>query len=372
MGYAIVDSGCPRTVCGKVWMDSYLDSMSCKDRVVSKPSYHRFHFADGSVHKSVDNLIIPVYINNEQVPLTVDVIDCNIPLLLSRSTLKRANATIDFENDSLYFLDHVVPLTTTTSGHYCVRVSRDFSTTNSETQRVLFASPIARGNSSENAEKIKKLHKQFCHPSADKLYKLIKDSGVEDSDIRKLIKMITENCSTCKKFRKTPSRPIVGFPTASMFNQMVAVDLKAIDHNLYILHMVDHATRYSAACLIRNKRKETIVKGLMEYWCRIFGFPTFLLSDNGGEFVNSDIVNFAETFNITLKTTAAESPWSNGLCEKHNGILGTMLNKTRSELPDCPVEIILHWVVAAKNAHHQCMVTALILLLGAIFVFQQL
>ena len=39
----------------------------------------------------------------------------------------------------------------------------------------------------------------------------------------------------------------------------------------------------------------------------------------------------AEKFNITVLTTAVESPWSNGLCEKHNGITGDMIYKTMND-----------------------------------------
>ena len=83
-----------------------------------------------------------------------------------------------------------------------------------------------------------------------------------------------------------------------------------------ILHIIDHLTRYSQGCLIRSKKKGIIVKGLCDVWIRIFGPPSKILSDNGGEFVNNEIIDFAEKFNVDLKTTAAESAWSNGLVEK--------------------------------------------------------
>ena len=44
------------------------------------------------------------------------------------------------------------------------------------------------------------------------------------------------------------------------------------------------------------------------------------LVDNGGEFNNNEFISFCENFNMNIKMTAAESPWSNGLVERHNGI----------------------------------------------------
>jgi IS30 family transposase len=35
----------------------------------------------------------------------------------------------------------------------------------------------------------------------------------------------------------------------------------------------------------------------------------------------------AEIFNIHVLTTAAYSPWSNGLNEKYNGVIGNMVRK---------------------------------------------
>ena len=215
--------------------------------------------------------------------------------------------------------------------------------------RVLFTSPIANDDSEHNRKMIVKIHKQFAHPSVQRLSKLIRDSGVDSPDVHRLIKEVTLSCEICQKYKRTPLRPAVGFPTASVFNETLAMDLKSFGPNIYILHIIDHVTRYSAACVIQNKRKETIVKGILEYWVHIFGTPQSILSDNGGEFVNEELIDFAEKFNIIIKTTAAESPWSNGLCEKHNGILGSMVNKVMSDA-DCSLEMAVHWATAAKNA----------------------
>ena len=87
----------------------------------------------------------------------------------------------------------------------------------------------------------------------------------------------------------------------------------------------------------------------MEYWVRIFGRPGYFLADNGGEFVNDLLIEYAEEFNIVLKTTAAESAWSNGLCEKHNDILANMVIKTKEDV-GCSMELADHWAVAAKNS----------------------
>ena len=278
--------------------------------------------------------------------------NCSIPLLLSRETLERANAKIDIGNATIQMLGATVPMITTSSGHFCLPIGRSYDVSNSETKRVLsdvlYTSPL-EGIGSDLKNKVKKLHSQFAHPTAERLITLIKNAGTSDTKVFDTIREITSNCDVCARHKKPPLRPAVGFPLASQFNETVAIDLKVRGPNLYILHMIDHLTRYSSACIIHDKKKETIVKAMLNYWIRIFGCPKYFLSDNGGEFVNQDVIDLAEKCNISLRTTAAESAWSNGLCEKHNGILNASVNKVMSS-NDCSLEVAIHWAVAAKNS----------------------
>ena len=70
---------------------------------------------------------------------------------------------------------------------------------------------------------------------------------------------------------------------AKTFNETLAMDLKQWSSNVWFLHIIDHATRYSSSCVIYNKEKE-VVKKLFENWITIFGNPGKILVDNGGEF----------------------------------------------------------------------------------------
>ena len=68
--------------------------------------------------------------------------------------------------------------------------------------------------------------------------------------------------------------------------------------------------------------------------------------DNGGEFVNDEVMELAEKYNIV---TAAESPWSNGLCERHNALLARNIHKIRLDV-GCSDDIALAWSLCAKNS----------------------
>ena len=59
----------------------------------------------------------------------------------------------------------------------------------------------------------------------------------------------------------------------------------------------------------------------------------------------------AQNLTILVHTTAAQSPWNNGLNERHNGILGEMVKKTLEDA-GCNFEVELSWADNAKNTFH--------------------
>ena len=67
------------------------------------------------------------------------------------------------------------------------------------------------------------------------------------------------------------------------------------------------------------------------------------------QFDNQEFQDFCENLNIKIKTTAAESPWSNGLVERHNGIIGENVTKIMNEVK-CDLSVALSLVVSAKNS----------------------
>ena len=146
-----------------------------------------------------------------------------------------------------------------------------------------------------------------------------------------------------------PPRPVVGMPLAREFNECVAMDLQQYSNGIWLLHLIDCATRFSASSVIRSKVSEVVMKHIFRTWVSIFGPPGKFLSDNGGEFSNEQFRDMCGAYNIIIKTTAAESPWSNELCERHNAILADAVTKTVEDT-GCELEVALSWALHAKNA----------------------
>ena len=91
------------------------------------------------------------------------------------------------------------------------------------------------------------------------------------------------------------------------------------------------------------------MESIFKKWIAIFGSPKGFLVDNECEFNNSEFISFCENLNINIKMIATESPWSSGLVEHHNGVIGNTVRKTMSDKPNCSLETVIAWALAAKN-----------------------
>ncbi|KAA0197823.1 hypothetical protein HAZT_HAZT003652, partial [Hyalella azteca] len=135
---------------------------------------------------------------------------------------------------------------------------------------------------------------------AEKLKKLLIDMEQEDPALLKSVDNVTRNCETCIKYKKQHPRPVVALSMAKTFNETVAMDLKVWRIGTYFLVLMDLATRFCRAILIRDKKAETIIKCLFTDWISLFGAPKQFLSDNGGEFNNDEMRGVADSFAIKL------------------------------------------------------------------------
>jgi len=83
--------------------------------------------------------------------------------------------------------------------------------------------------------------------------------------------------------------------------------------------MVDAATSFHAALLLRNRNASHVAKKFMRHWCSLYGSPEAITHDQGREF-DGAFVGWMES---QSKTSGARSPWQHGFCERHSALLGT-------------------------------------------------
>ena len=145
-----------------------------------------------------------------------------------------------------------------------------------------------------------------------------------------LLEEIDRKCDLCKRYAKTPARPIVGMPMATQFNEKVAMDLKQWNGR-WILHIIDMWSRYTISVFINRKRPSDVVNALMQNWVGVFGVMGSMMTDNGGEFNADEMREVMSILNVRVLTTAAESPFQNGLCERVHAVTDMMLLKLEEE-----------------------------------------
>ncbi len=351
IGSVILDSGCAKTVCGNVWLDCFIDTLP-ENRVKAikvEKGINTFRFGNGGNLTSLKHVILPCTIGGRNVSLNVDVVDSDIPLLLSKAAMKKANTKLDFKNDTVEMFGKKQQLNCTSSGHYYIPLTKKMSVSVKESE-VLFIKNLESKTFLEKKKIAEKLHRQFSHPSTGKLTRLVKNARITDSEFLDIVENFSGNCEVCQRYKKPNPKPVVSMSLATDFNEVVAMDIKEVK-GFKILHLIDHATRYSVAARLKSKESSEIINVIFRFWITYFGAAKTFFSDNGGEFNNENFRDMAQNLNIIVRNTAAQSPWSNGLNERHNAILGEMILKTMEDT-GCDMDVAIAWATSAKNSLH--------------------
>jgi hypothetical protein len=350
---AVLDSACSSTVCGRAWMDNYLECLPLDDqsRVIRSEGEKLFRFGGGTILKSKAEYQVPAMLAGREVTLITDVVDSDIPLLLSRTAMKKALIKLDLVNDTAEVFGKTVALDMTSSGHYCLPIDRNSQLKVESVCEV----KLDVLNAGQLAKVLLKLHRQFAHPSTNRLVALLKDAGIWSDDYRLVLDNIYQNCELCKRYAKTPSRPVVALPQAKAFNDRIAMDLKLWRNGksgskLWILHMIDMWSRLTVSCFIERKTPKAVLEKLMTNWIGVFGVMKSIMTDNGGEFNSDETREVASLLNLEVCTSAADSPFQNGLCERVHAVTDMMLLKLQNDNPGVSLDVLLCWANMARNS----------------------
>ena len=153
--------------------------------------------------------------------------------------------------------------------------------------------------------------------------------GIKRKDIQNFLQN-QQPYQLTKKENPAINRPIIGkFP-----NHRWAIDL--IDMNYYsgqnrnykwILTGIDFFSKKLFAIGLKNKTGETTQEGLENICQKLKTYPKIIQSDNGGEFIDAAVKDWAEENNIKLVRTLSYTPTSNGLIENFNNILRKIIRE---------------------------------------------
>lgn len=140
-----------------------------------------------------------------------------------------------------------------------------------------------------------------------------------------------QHCSMRKSYPIVSQFPLGQLPTPTAAFQCLGIDVLGplpitTKGYKYILCITDYYTRYPIAIPMTNQRANTIAKLLVEEVFLVYGFPASILSDRGSNFLSDLLSAVLELFRIRKLSTSAYHPQTNGLTERFNGTLTTMLS----------------------------------------------
>ena len=170
LGSAVLDSGASSTVCGTKWYKCFLETLTDaqKKKIVKIKGVRTFKFSDGNKLNSLYKVILPCVIADIEVSIITDVVNSDIPLLLSKDAMKRAGTCLNFEDDTVTMLKKKIPFNCTSSGHYYIPITKPLPD-KPKFKHIPFIKEISSKNTAKKIKIATKLHRQFSHPSSKKL-----------------------------------------------------------------------------------------------------------------------------------------------------------------------------------------------------------
>ena len=256
---AIIDTVCMKTVSGEKW---FLNFMKClDDTALNKVNSFLVEKYLNLVMVEKYKAVIPATIGKAEWYIQIKTVNEKILLLLSKSSLKKADTCINTKDEKFQMLGQDINVCMSTNGHYAVEIlPKNICNFDSIEHCLIFE---IDDDKCKKRSKLAKLHKQFGHAS-NILRNLLKNAGLFFTEIPKLINVVCDNCISCKTHKKFPPRPVVRLPRATTFNHIVTVDLRSLDKNIWYFHIIEKFTRFSNAAIIKSKSHTILIKNFLQ------------------------------------------------------------------------------------------------------------
>jgi transposase InsO family protein len=151
---------------------------------------------------------------------------------------------------------------------------------------------------------------------------------------RVLVEAYCRRCVTCaeKMQKKANRKPVIISIVSGYFNERWQWDLMDMQKTpggprkdyRYILHGIDHFTRFSILIPIKHKSKECVASAIGRTWS-LFGAPDIIHCDNGKEFKNELMDQLCNTYSVQRIYGRAYHPQSQGSVERANSFAKSKL-----------------------------------------------
>uniref|UniRef100_A0A1X7T3K8 Integrase catalytic domain-containing protein n=1 Tax=Amphimedon queenslandica TaxID=400682 RepID=A0A1X7T3K8_AMPQE len=143
-------------------------------------------------------------------------------------------------------------------------------------------------------------------------------------------------CRSCPSCQKSSSKgvlraPLVPLPIMATPFKRIAMDIvgplpKSRSRKQYILVICDYATRFPEAIPMRSIDAAHIAEELLHLFARV-GVPEEILTDQGSNFTSQLLTEIYQMLRVRPIRTTPYHPQTDGLVERFNGTLKSMLRK---------------------------------------------
>ena len=346
---AALDTCCTCTVAGTKWLNIFMDALPDNMKSMVKGPFQggkTFLFGNEGRLKSKSLYEIPIKVAGMIRMIQVDIIDSDIPLLLSKDEMKNLGMVLDMKNDAAYINGEPLKVNTTSAGHFIIDLLEQEEASTIEEICVV---DILKSDKDTQLKTLEKLHRQFGHRTKRIFVSLLKDTNNWAPHFSEMVDKIINGCEGCILRKRNPDRPSVALPRTEDFNEILSMDLK-IWKGQYILYMIDTFSRYTIATVITRKKPANVIDAVFKYWITYFGTPGRVITDNGGEFTGEEMREVTSVLNVYKDTTGAEAPWQNGLNERNHALADNILQQVMRDFPELDLKTALAWACSAKNS----------------------
>ena len=197
---------------------------------------------------------------------------------------------------------------------------------------------------------MRKLHKQYAHPSADRLYNLLKTAGLETVDQKtlKVLEDIMARCDLCQRIGAAAPRLRVtmGYEN-TWFNSKVYMNVPEVDSRK-VLHMVD-ATRFSDACILTRQTALGVWEAILRCWASVYtGLPHITMVDEGTEYKDT-FAELCEIYDMKLDKSGIQAHSALGVVMRYHAPLCNVHLKFNQDHINITKETRLAITVNAMN-----------------------
>ena len=202
-------------------------------------------------------------------------------------------------------------------------------------------------------DQLMRFHKSLGHINAQKMIALLRKAGTDadqvDEETIKRAEKIPKECTSCNITAPEPGKATAGGVTAYRRGERYVCDIiypRDKQRKYSVLHVIDVFSRFQRAYILYDQQNQPItddtpsaekLQAVQNALRRVrleMGLPSSLLIDGDGMLNNDIVKSYLQLHGTKCELSGPHSPWQNGLCERHGGLLKLLISRFFSDDDD--------------------------------------